>query len=129
MIRLGKERAEIGVVHDQTGCPTWAHDLAVAILQLIDQQDMVDYGIYHYSNQGPVTWFEFASAIMEIYELPCKVKPITTAEYPTPAARPAYSVMDLSKILRVPGISSPPWRSSLMACIQEIKQKEHVGNN
>jgi dTDP-4-dehydrorhamnose reductase len=129
MIRLGKEKTEIGVVNDQTGCPTWAHDLAAAILQVIDNKDQISYGIYHYSNQGPITWFEFASAIMEIYPLPCKVNPITTAEYPTAAIRPVYSVMDISKILSVPGLSAPNWRTSLIACINEIKQKEHAGNN
>lgn len=129
MIRLGKERTELGVVNDQTGCPTWAHDLAKAILQLIDEHENIEFGIYHYSNQGPITWFDFASAIMELYPLPCKVNPITTADYPTPATRPAYSVMDISKILRVPGVNAPNWRTSLIACLNDIKQKENAGNN
>jgi len=114
MLRLGKEKEEIYVVDDQFGAPTNAHDLAVAILQIIHQTDKIlQPAIFHYANEGITTWYGFAKEIMKIAQLPCLVHPITTAEYPTPAARPAYSVFDLFKIKNQFDIQIPNWVESL----------------
>ena len=96
MIRLGKERATINVVDDQRGRPTYARDLAAAILEFVDGETEIPYGLYHYSNTGEATWFELASEVMKAYDLACNVLPIPTTAYPTPAKRPAFSVLDLS---------------------------------
>ncbi|MCL2290213.1 MAG: dTDP-4-dehydrorhamnose reductase [Bacteroidetes bacterium] len=114
MLRLGKEKEEVYVVDDQYGAPTNAHDLAAAILQIIDQKDKITKPeIFHYANEGVTTWCGFAKEIMRIAKLPCLVHPITTAEYPTPAARPAYSVFDLFKIKNQFDIQIPNWVESL----------------
>lgn len=116
MLRLGKEREEIGVVNDQTGIPTSAADLVSALLHIIQKisgSEKKFGGIYHFSNEGFCTWFEFASEIMKLTGLDCRVKPITTEEYPLPAKRPAYSVMDISKIKSVFGLNIPGWKESL----------------
>jgi len=114
MLRLGKEKEEIYVVDDQYGAPTNAHDLAAVILQIVHQTDKINKPtIYHYANEGVITWYGFAKEIMKIADLPCLVHPITTAEYPTPAARPAYSVFNLSKIKTQFNISIPNWVESL----------------
>ncbi|KAF2518989.1 dTDP-4-dehydrorhamnose reductase [Flavobacterium salilacus subsp. salilacus] len=112
MIRLGNERDSLGVVNDQTGTPTNANDLAEAILQ-ITESGKKEYGIYHYSNEGVATWYEFAKKIFEVNNISVDLKPITTQEYPTPARRPAYSVMDKSKIKRVFGITIKHWQDNL----------------
>jgi dTDP-4-dehydrorhamnose reductase len=121
MLSLGDTREEINVVNDQKGCPTWASDLADAIGTLL-----VKYGTepvhetFHFTNEGQITWYEFACAIMEIGGKHCKVNPITTDQYPTKAQRPAYSVLDLNKIKSVTGMEIPFWRDSLAKCIEEI---------
>lgn len=120
MIRLMGSRPEVGVVADQYGSPTYAADLAAAILHITNNTWVP--GIYHYSNDGTITWFEFAQAIAQIIQSNCMVKPLTTAEYPTPAKRPAYSVMDKSKFTQTLGISLKPWRESLEQCIRRIQQ-------
>lgn len=112
MIRLGNERDSLGVVNDQTGTPTNANDLAEAILQIIESGKK-EYGIYHYSNEGVATWYDFANKIFEINNISVDLKPMTTAAYPTPAKRPVYSVMDKSKIKRVFGLEIPSWEASL----------------
>ena len=126
MIRLGKERSEINVVNDQVGSPTWAKDLARAILTIIDQREVTKYGIYHFSGKGAITWFDLAAAVMDTYGLNCKVNPIPTSSYPTPAKRPAYSVLDLSGTASVPGMEIPDWKTSLQQCIEEIKTLENA---
>ena len=114
MLRLGKEKKEIFVVDDQVGAPTNANDLASAILQIIMQKDKITKPtIFHYANEGVTTWCGFAKEIMKITQLPCSVHPVTTAEYPTPAARPAYSVFDLSNIKTQFNIHIPNWAESL----------------
>jgi dTDP-4-dehydrorhamnose reductase len=114
MLRLGKEKEEIFVVDDQLGAPTNAHDLAETILNIVEQTDTITKPtIFHYANEGVTTWCGFAKEIMKIAQLPCTVKPITTAAYPTPATRPAYSVLDLSKIKKQFDIIIPDWRESL----------------
>ena len=126
MMRLGEERDDLKVVCDQVGTPTYAGDLADAILTVIQQtsekEEAWKAGIYHYSNEGVCSWYDFAKAIHEISGISCNVHPITTEEYPTPAKRPAYSVLNKSKIKRNFNITIPYWRDSLKICIQELKK-------
>lgn len=118
MLRLGKEKESINVVDDQYGAPTNAHDLAAAILQIVEQTDKISKPtIFHYANEGITTWFGFAKEIMKIAQLACVVHPITTAQYPTAAARPAYSVFNLSKIKKQFNILIPDWEESLRLAI------------
>jgi dTDP-4-dehydrorhamnose reductase len=119
MLRLMNSRPEVGVVADQYGSPTYAADLAAAILFIIEKGNWVP-GIYHYSNEGVITWFEFAQAIRQHIGSNCTVKAITTAEYPTPAKRPAYSVMDKTKIQNTFGLELRPWQQSLERCMQKL---------
>ena len=121
---LGDTKDEINVVADQKGCPTWAHDLAVAIVALInkDRKEPIQE-TFHFTNEGQITWYDFATAIMEIGGKTCKVNPITTDQYPTKAKRPAYSVLDLSKIKEYACIEIPFWRDSLEKCIEELKKQ------
>lgn len=113
MQRLMGERDKLGVVNDQEGSPTNADDLAGIILKIITSPQKVAPGIYHFSNSGTTTWFGFASAIKELTGSSCDVFPVDTAAFPTPARRPAYSVMDTSKISTALGIRIPGWRESL----------------
>lgn len=112
MIRLGNERDSLGVVNDQTGTPTNTNDLAEAILQIIESGKK-EYGIYHYSNEGVATWYDFAKKIFEVNNISVDLKPITTADYPTPAKRPVYSVIDKSKIRSAFGLKISHWHDSL----------------
>ena len=121
MLMLGDTKDEINVVADQKGCPTWAHDLAVALMALLNKNGKNEvHETFHFTNEGQITWYDFATAIMEIGEKTCKVNPITTNQYPTKAKRPAYSVLDLSKIKEYAGIEIPFWRESLVKCIEEL---------
>ena len=121
MLMLGDTKNEINVVADQKGCPTWAHDLAVALVALLNKNGKNEvHEIFHFTNEGQITWHEFATAIMEIGGKTCKVNPITTDQYPTKAKRPTYSVLDLSKIKEFAGIEIPDWRESLVKCIEEL---------
>jgi dTDP-4-dehydrorhamnose reductase len=114
MLKLGKEKDVISVVDDQFGAPTNANDLAKAILQIIHQTEKkIKPTIFHYANEGVTTWYGFAKEIMKLAKLPCSVLPITTAQYPTPAHRPAYSVFNLSKIKKTFSIQIPTWEESL----------------
>lgn len=124
MVRLGKERDELGVVNDQIGCPTYAYDLAHVIFEFIAKLSNVTYGVYHFSNTGVTSWFGFAEAIMKNYGLACKVNAIPTSAYPTPAKRPKYSVMDCSKTIETLNINIPHWENALQRCIQLLKQQE-----
>lgn len=127
MLQLAETHPEINVVDDQRGCPTWAYDLACAIVRLIQQNGKNEVReTFHYTNKGQITWYDFAKAIMEIGGKQCKVNPITTDQYPTKAKRPAYSVLDLSKIKEYAGIEIPDWRESLAKCIEELKRKGAV---
>ena len=122
MLMLGDTKDEINVVADQRGCPTWAHDLAVALMALLDKNGKNEvHETFHFTNEGQITWHDFATAIMELGGKACKVNPITTDQYPTKAKRPAYSVLDLSKIKEFAGIEIPDWRKSLEQCIDELK--------
>jgi len=121
MLKLGAERGELKVIADQTGTPTYAMDLAGCIFDIIKSKS-TRYGIYHYSNEGIASWYDFAMAIFEISGTPVKVIPIKTEEYITKALRPAYSVMDKSKIKNTFSIEIPYWRDSLVICINKLKQ-------
>ena len=108
MLRLGKEKPELGVIFDQIGTPTYARDLAVAIMTAIDKG--VKPGVYHFSNEGVCSWYDFTKAIHRIAGITsCRVKPLHTAEYPTPAKRPAYSVLDKTKSKETYGLYIPYW--------------------
>ena len=123
MLMLGDTKDEINVVADQKGCPTWAHDLAVALVSLLNKNSMTPvHETFHFTNEGQITWYDFATAIMEIGEKTCKVNPITTNQYPTKAQRPAYSVLDLNKIKAYTGMEIPYWRESLIKCIDELNR-------
>jgi dTDP-4-dehydrorhamnose reductase len=123
MLRLMKDKPEIGVVSDQVGSPTYAADIAEGIMRIISSGDWHP-GIYHFSNQGIISWFDFATAIKELIGSNCKVNPITTAQYPTPAKRPAYSVMDCHKISTTFNIPLTGWKQSLQTCLQRIQEQE-----
>ena len=108
MIRLGKEKPELGVIFDQIGTPTYAHDLAVAIMSAVNQG--IVPGTYHFSNEGVISWYDFTKAIHRIAGITsCHVRPIHTEEYPTPAKRPHYSVLDKTKIKSTYNIEVPYW--------------------
>ena len=119
MIRLGKEKPELGVIFDQIGTPTYARDLAVAIFAAINQG--IVPGIYHFSNEGVISWYDFTKAIHRIAGITtCHVRPLHTSEYPTPAARPHYSVLDKTKIKQTYGVEVPYWEESLRECIAKL---------
>lgn len=119
MLRLMNSRPEVGVVADQQGSPTYAADLAIAIMHIIESGKW-QAGIYHYSNEGIITWHHFAQAIKELTGAACNVRAITTPEFPTPAKRPAYSGMDKSKIKNTYGVPVPYWQESLEVCLAKI---------
>jgi dTDP-4-dehydrorhamnose reductase len=119
MLRLGAERDELGVIVDQVGTPTYAVDLAGCVLDIINSKSEV-YGLYHYSNEGVTSWYDFAKAIFELADYSVDVRALKTIEYPTKATRPVFSVMDKSKIKSTFDIQIPYWRDSLAVCIQNI---------
>lgn len=131
MLRLAKDRSELSVVADQVGSPTWAKDIAVVIAQLATKLDQHP-GTYHFTNSGTASWHDFAVAIFEEAKslgMPLAIEtvhPITTADYPTPAERPAYSVLDGQKIAAVLGQSAPPWRESLRQMLRQYVQLQSV---
>jgi dTDP-4-dehydrorhamnose reductase len=130
MLRLLREKESLGVVNDQVGRPTYAADLASAILDIVrqysalsDKQRLSDprfHGIYHYANQGAITWYDLTVAIGRIINSSCQIRPIATAEYPTPAKRPANSVLNTSKIELLFGLDIPLWEDSLKACLSRF---------
>lgn len=119
MLRLGAERPTLNVVADQIGSPTYAPDLAAAILDIIQKVEGSEVtndslsGIWHYSNEGVASWYDFAQAIFDLRKLPCRVRPIETKDYPTPAQRPPFSVLNKAKIKAAFGLEIPHWRESL----------------
>jgi len=125
MMKLMNEKDEIKVINDQLGSPTNAEDLAETIFNVIANCHLQIYnwdpGIYNFSNKGIITWYDFAKAIKEIINSPCSIKPISTAEYPTPAKRPAYSVLDKTKIQKTFGVQLKDWKKSLASCIEKIE--------
>ena len=125
MLRLGNEKEELSVIFDQVGTPTNASDLAKACLDIfaIQKESKINLNgnLYHYSNEGVASWYDFAISIMELGGENCKVKPIQTKDYPTLAKRPHYSVLNKSKIKTDFKIKIPYWRDSLKDCIEKIK--------
>ena len=123
MIRLGKEKDELGVIVDQIGTPTNANDLAKACLDILMESGGWNKGvsIYHYSNQGVISWYDFAHEIMETANLKCKVKPIETFEFPTKARRPQFSVLNKSKIRSDFQLDIPHWKKSLHSMMDILR--------
>jgi dTDP-4-dehydrorhamnose reductase len=119
MIRLMREKESIRVINDQIGSPTYAADLAAVILRMVSGTKFVP-GIYHYSNEGQISWYDFALAIKELTHSPCSVDPIPTSQYPTPAKRPHYSLLDKGHIKTTYGITIPEWKESLAICITRL---------
>lgn len=130
MLRLGKDRDQITVIFDQIGTPTYAHDLAKAMLEMIRKIEHKEVdktntgGVYHYSNEGVTSWFDFATAIFRIENINCLVLPIETKDYPTAAKRPHFSLLNKSKIKKVFDLKIPHWEVSLQNCLQELTGKE-----
>jgi dTDP-4-dehydrorhamnose reductase len=122
MLKLGTDRDELKVIADQVGTPTYAIDLAGLIIHII-KSDSTAYGMYHYSNEGVASWYDFSKAIFELAGNNIKVIPIPTSEYKTRAVRPAYSVMDKTKVKQTLGLQIPYWRESLSICIDRLKHK------
>lgn len=119
MLKLGAERDLLKIIADQVGTPTYAIDLAGCILDIVASGNE-SYGVYHYSNEGVTSWYDFAKAIFDISETQVKVLPIRTSEYPTKAQRPAFSVMDKTKIKTTFNIEIPYWRDSLATCLEKL---------
>ena len=121
MLRLGKERDTLGVVADQIGTPTYAGDLANVIKAVLVSEKFIP-GIYNYTNEGACTWYDFAVKIFVITGIKCNVKPLATTEYPTRAKRPAYSILDKSKIKDIYGVKIPDWEESLISCLHNLNE-------
>lgn len=120
VIRLCKEREQLTIIYDQIGTPTYARDLAAFVLELVSAEHWKP-GIYNYSNEGVASWYDFALAIRDLAGLKAKILPIETAQYPTPAARPKYSVLNKRKLKETFGVEIPYWRDSLEKCITQLK--------
>lgn len=121
IMKHGREKGELRVVYDQVGTPTYARDLAVAIMSIINKTEETgkyNNGIYHFSNEGVCSWFDFALEIIRNMDIQCNVIPIETKDYPTPAKRPAYSVFNKSRIKSTFGIVIPYWKDSLADCLK-----------
>lgn len=132
MLRLGAERDQLSVVFDQIGTPTYTLDLAHTLLHIIASdsngsipKDKIG-GVYHYANEGVTSWYDFALAIFEQANITCEVIPIVSAQYPTPAARPSYSVLDKNKIKATFGIAIPHWRKSLKHCVKALVENQQA---
>lgn len=125
MLKLGKERDQLGVIFDQVGTPTYAGDLAKAILQLLTSHDSrltQKSEIFHFSNEGVCSWYDFAKAIFELSAIKCTVKPIETKDYPTPAKRPHFSVLNKQKIKQTFEFEIPYWIDSLKTCLKTLQE-------
>lgn len=119
MLKLGADRDELNIIADQIGTPTYAIDLAKAILVVIESGKAA-YGIYHYSNEGVTSWYDFAQGIFDLSDTDVKLFPIPTAKYPARAVRPKFSVMDKTKIKETFGLEIPYWRDSLAVCVSQL---------
>ena len=122
MLRLGNEREQLSVVFDQVGSPTYAGDLAAAILNVLEQAETGAFvpGIYHFSNEGVCSWYDFTVKILEVAGIECRIRPIETKDYPTKAVRPPYSVLNKKKIKETYGIIIPHWEESLRVCMEKL---------
>lgn len=124
MLRLGKEKEELGVIFDQIGTPTYAKDLALTILNIIPQIENSKVEIYNYSNEGVLSWYDFAKEIMKMAKLNCKIKAIETYQYPTPAKRPHFSLLNKSKIKQKFNIEIPYWKDGLDDCLKRLGERK-----
>ena len=124
MLRLGKEKDELGVIFDQVGTPTYARDLAKTILDILPNIKNDKTEIYNYSNKGVLSWYDFAKEIMRMAKLDCIINPIETKDYPTPAKRPHYSLLNKSKIKQEFHITIPYWKDSLDECLKVMGERK-----
>ena len=123
MLYLGKERESLGVIFDQVGSPTYARDLARAILEIVPKIENDKVAIYNYSNEGVLSWYDFSKEIMKMAKIECQINPIETSEYPTPATRPHYSLLNKSKIKKEYNIQIPYWKDSLDKCLKILGER------
>ena len=123
MLRLGKEKEQLGVIFDQVGTPTYARDLAKVILDILPKIKNDKVEIYNYSNEGVLSWYDFAKEIMKMAKIDCKINPIETFQYPTPAKRPHFSLLNKSKIKKEFDISIPFWKDSLDECLRTLGER------
>lgn len=124
MIKLGREKEELGVVFDQIGTPTYAKDLAKTILDIIPNITNKKVEIYNYSNEGVLSWYDFAKEVMKMAKITCQINPIETYQYPTPAQRPHYSLLNKSKIKKEFNIIVPFWKDSLDDCLRRLGERK-----
>ena len=124
MLRLGKEKESLGVIYDQVGTPTYARDLAKVILDIIPNIKNEKVEIYNYSNEGVLSWYDFAKEIMRMAKLNCVINPIETKEYPTPAKRPYYSLLNKAKIKKEFNIKIPYWKDGLDECLRKLGERK-----
>lgn len=124
MLKLGREREELGIIYDQIGTPTYAYDLAKTILDIIPHLESKTVEIYNFSNEGVLSWYDFAKEIMKMAKIDCKINPIETYEYPTPAMRPHYSVLNKSKIKQKFKVEIPYWKDSLDKCLRILGERK-----
>lgn len=124
MLRLAKERESLGVIFDQVGTPTYARDLATTILEIIPKIENEDVEIYNYSNEGVLSWYDFARTIFELSDIECHINPIEAKEYPTPARRPHYSLLNKAKIKKEYNITIPYWKDSLDECLRKMGERK-----
>jgi len=128
MLKLSKEREKLNVVNDQIGSPTYATDLAGAVLEIIKNKEFREEDqttqIYHYSHEGEISWYEFAKEIFKIAKIDCKVNPITTQQYPTPAKRPKNTLMNKDKIVGIFSVNIPDWKESINTCMSILKEQQ-----
>jgi|LGOV01.1.fsa_nt_gb dTDP-4-dehydrorhamnose reductase len=123
MLKLGKQKEELGVISDQVGTPTYAKDLAKTIINIIPQIKNSKVEIYHYTNEGVLSWYDFAKEIMKMAKLTCKINPLETHQYPTPALRPNYSILNKTKIKNEFNISIPYWKDGLDECLRSLGER------
>jgi dTDP-4-dehydrorhamnose reductase len=124
MLRLGKERDSLGVIFDQVGTPTYVRDLAKAILDILVNIKNEKVEIYNYSNEGVLSWYDFAKEIMRMAKIDCSINPIETSEYPTPAKRPHFSLLNKSKIKKEFNLTIPFWKDSLNECLKVMGERK-----
>ena len=124
MLKLGKDRDELGVIFDQVGTPTYAKDLAKTIIDIIPQIENKSVEIYHYSNEGAISWYDFSKEIMKLSKIECQINPIETKDYPTLAVRPYYSVLNKLKIKNKYSIKIPYWKDSLVICLNNLGERK-----
>jgi len=123
MLHLGKERDSLGVIYDQVGTPTYARDLAKVILEILPKISNKKVEIYNYTNEGVLSWYDFSKEIMRMAKIECKINPIETKDYPTPAKRPHYSLLNKSKIKKKFNLTIPYWKDSLDECIKTLGER------